>query len=140
MKYIVDTNIVSELTKKAPNPSVITWLENNKDDAYLTVITIEEMKFGGLMLPDGKRKQALLKTIDDLIQVYEPRTLSLDAQAAEQCAQLHVKAVLAGRTPTIEDLMVGALCLTHKATLVTRNVKDFDYLDIPLLNPFEPQF
>lgn len=137
MLYVADTNVVSELVKKEPSPSVLDWCENRKDELALTVVTIEEMHFGALMLPEGKRRAKLLETIDQIIDVYESRTFSFDAQAALECARLHRKAVAAGRTPTIEDLMIAAISVCQGATLATRNVKDFDYLGVRLVNPFE---
>lgn len=137
MIYIVDTNIISELVKRDPNASVLKWMENHSSSLYLTVVTIEEMRFGALMLPEGKRRAMLLETIDRIVDVYGSRTFSFDAQAAEECARLHCLAIKSGRTPTIEDLMIAAICLCHDAALVTRNVKDFDYLGIELVNPFE---
>lgn len=139
MAYIVDTNVVSELAKQQPNADAVRWLVAHEDQALLTAITIEEMRFGCLMLPDGKRKRKLSETIDRITDVYSSRTLPFDAAAAEQCAQLHVSAIKQGRTPSIEDLMIAALCICHDATLVTRNTKDFDYLGISTVNPFEPQ-
>lgn len=137
MLYIADTNVISELVKKEPSPNVLGWCENHEGELALTVVTIEEMHFGALMLPEGKRRTKLLETIAQIIDVYESRTFSFDARAALECARLHRKAIAAGRTPTIEDLMIAAICICQDATLATRNVRDFDYLGIRLVNPFE---
>ena len=132
MLYIADTNVISELVKKEPSPNVLGWCESHEDELALT-----EMHFGALMLPEGKRRTKLLETIAQIIDVYESRTFSFDARAALECARLHRKAIAAGRTPTIEDLMNAAICICQDATLATRNVRDFDYLGIRLVNPFE---
>ena len=137
MLYIADTNVISELVKKEPSPSVLDWCESHEDELALTVVTIEEIHFGALMLSEGKRRAKLLETIAQIIDVYESRTFSFDAQAALECARLHRKAIAAGRTPTIEDLMIAAICVCQDATLTTRNVKDFDYLGVRLVDPFE---
>ncbi|HIS39243.1 MAG TPA: type II toxin-antitoxin system VapC family toxin [Candidatus Aphodovivens avistercoris] len=137
MRYVVDTNVVSELTKAQPNASAVAWISRHAADALLTAITIEEMRFGCLMLPEGKRRAKLSETIDRIVDVYASRILSFDAHAAEECARLHCLAIGKGRTPAIEDLMIAALCVCHDATLVTRNVRDFDCLGIEVLNPFE---
>jgi predicted nucleic acid-binding protein len=139
MRYLVDTNVVSELVKKNPHEGVVAWLEGHAADLYLCAVTIEEMRFGALMLPKGKRRTKLEETIDQIVTAYGSRTFSFDARAAELCAQFHVKAVGCGRTPTIEDLMIGGICAVQDAVLVTRNVKDFDYMDIEVLNPFEAE-
>lgn len=137
MLYIADTSVIFELVKKEPSPNVLDWCESHEDELALTVVAIEEMHFGALMLPKGKRRAKLLETIDRIIDVYESRTFLFDAPAALECARLHRKAIAAGRTPTIEDLMIAAICVCQDATLATRNVKDFDYLGIRLVNPFE---
>lgn len=137
MVYVVDTNIVSELVKREPNASVLKWMEDHSSFLYLTAITIEEMRFGALMLPEGKRRAKLLETIDRIVDIYGSRTFSFDVRAVEECACLHRLAIKLGRTPSIENLMIAAICLCHDAVLVTRNVKDFDYLGIELINPFE---
>lgn len=137
MLYIADTNVISELVKKEPSPNVLGWCESHEDELALTVVTIEEMHFGALMLPEGKRRTKLLETIAQIIDVYESRTFSFDVRAALECARLHRKAIAAGRTPAIEDLMIAAICICQDATLATRNVRDFDYLGILLVNPFE---
>ncbi len=137
MIYVVDTNVVSELTKRQPNQQVLDWLEGHSDDLFLTVVTIEEMRFGCLMMPEGKRRDRLDETIDALVESYASRIFDFDARAAEECARLHARAIDAGRTPTIEDLMIAALCVCHDAVVVTRNVRDFEYLGIEVFNPFD---
>ena len=137
MRYVVDTNVVSELTKAQPDPTAVAWLSQHSEEALLTAITVEEMRFGCLMLPEGRRRAKLSETIDSIVDVYASRTLSFDARAAEECARLHRFAIGAGRSPAVEDLMIAAICACHDAALVTRNVRDFDYLGNSLINPFE---
>lgn len=134
--YVVDTNVISELVKPHPNEDVLAWLRDNERDLFLTVITIEEMRFGALCLPEGKRKHALWQSIDELVSTYAHRVLPFDAPAAERCAEFHHSAISQGYIPTIEDLMIAALCACSGATLVTRNIRDFAYLDVDLFNPF----
>ena len=136
MKYIVDTNVVSELMKHEVNPQVIDWFHDREGSVYLTAITVKELHFGAMRLPEGKRKQRLQEAITAIVMDCADKTLSFDAFSGFLCAQLHCHAITSGRTPTIEDLMIAAICQRHSATLATRNTKDFDYLGIPLENPF----
>ena len=136
-EYLVDTNVVSEIGKAAPNPKVIDWLEAHCPFSKLSVITVKELYFGALRMPEGKRREALLNTTDNLAWLYGDDVLPFDSECAIICAQLHDKAIRKGRTPQIEDLMIAAICMKHGLCLATRNTKDFDYLDIPLVNPFE---
>ncbi len=137
MKYVADTNVVSELTKGVPNAAVMRWMAEHDQDLHLTSITVEEMCFGELMLPKGKRRSKLREIIDELVAGFASKIWVFDTPAAERCAALHRYAVASGRTPSIEDLMIAAICQEHGAALVTRNVKDFDYLGIEYVNPFE---
>lgn len=135
--YIVDTNIISEAIKADPNPAVLAWLEQNSRALYLTSITIEELRFGALMLPKGKRRKALEEWIDSLSAGFSQKIFSFDALAAEICAGFHEKAISSGKTPSIEDLIIASIAKRKGFCLATRNVKDFEYLDIDLVNPFE---
>ena len=136
-QYLVDTNVVSEIGKVAPNQRVLAWLETHSPFSKLSAITVKELYFGALRMPEGKRREALLNTTDNLVWLYGEDVLPFDAECAAICAQLHDAAIRAGRTPQIEDLMIASICKKHGLCLVTRNVKDFDYLGIPLVNPFE---
>ena len=137
MAYLVDTNVVSEACKKEPASHVVDWLSRNASNLYLSVVTIEEMRFGELMMPKGKRRAKLSKMIDGLVASYIGKILCFDIAAAEKCAEFHELAISSGRTPTIEDLMIAAIAQVNSLTVATRNVRDFDYLGIPIFNPYE---
>lgn len=135
--YVVDTNVISELLKRQPDKRVMGWLDKHADELLLPSIAIEELRFGQLLLDEGKKSRALARGIDALVQGYASRILPFDTAAAEQCARYHEQAISCGRTPTIEDLMIAAICACEGHTLATRNVRDFSYLDLPVVNPFE---
>ena len=136
-KYLIDTNIISELGRTAPDRRVLDWLESYNPNATLSVITVKELYYGALRLPDGRRRESLLALAENLVWLYDEDVLPFDAECALIYAQLHDRAVRAGRTPQIEDLMIASIALKHRLTVVTRNVKDLAYLDVPVLNPFE---
>lgn len=136
MKYVADTNVVSELMKRDPSPHVVDWLMDREGQVYLTAITVKELYFGMLRLPDGKRKSLLEKAITGILMDCADKTLPFDAFCGYLCAKLHHQAIASGHTPTIEDLMIAAICQRNDAALATRNVKDFDYLDLEVINPF----
>lgn len=137
MEYLVDTNVVSELCNKSPDPNVIKWLSQEGSNSYLSAITIEEMRFGELMMPEGKRRNQLHEIIGNLFESYGSKILSLDMSAASQCAVFHERAIHLGRTPTFEDLAIAAIAKVAGLAVATRNVRDFDYLGIEVVNPFE---
>lgn len=137
MLYLVDTNVISESIKPSPNSAAIEWLNANSRSLYLSTITIEELRFGELMMPKGKKRKALSSWIDSLEHSFSQSILDFDIKAANTCAQFHEIAISHGRTPTIEDLMIASIAQVNHMTIATRNVKDFDYLNIKVLNPFE---
>lgn len=136
MRYIADTNVVSELMKPRPNDHVIDWFQDHEGAVYLTAVTVKELYFGMLRLPDGKRKERLRETIRGIVMDCADKTLPFDAYSGFICAELHAQAAAAGHTATIEDLMIAAIARRNDCVLATRNTKDFDYLDVDLVNPF----
>lgn len=134
--FVADTNVVSELMKKAPSEKVIDWFYDHEGDISLTAITVKELYFGMLELPDGKRKEALRQAIMGVTMDCADKTLPFDAFCGYLCAELHESALKQGRTPQIEDLMIAAICQRNGAVLATRNVKDFEYLGVDCVNPF----
>ena len=138
MKYVLDTNVISEITKPQPNQNALFWIQDHVDDVGITSISLEKLYYGILLLPDGKRKRKLKETIDAVVRDCSDRTLSFDAFCSFLCADIRSKARKAGRVGTIEDFMIAAICLRDDLALVTRNVKDFDFIDnLEIVNPFE---
>ena len=137
LRYLVDTNVVSELGKLNPNEHVLDWLEEHSQDSALSAITVKELYYGALRMAEGKRREALLTLTENLVWFYEDDVLPFDSACAVICARLHQLAVKSGRTPQIEDLMIAAICLKNGLCLATRNVKVFDYLGVEAVNPFE---
>lgn len=136
-KFVVDTNVISESIKAKPDPAAMEWFSSHAASLYLTSITVEELRFGEFMMPKGKKRKALREWIDSLVQQYSTSILDFDAASAEVCAKFYEQAISAGFTPTIEDLMIASIAQENDAVLATRNVKDFEYLDVELVNPFE---
>lgn len=137
MRYVVDTNVVSELMRPDPAPAVIDWFQDHPGQVYLTSVTIKELYYGVLRLPEGRRRERLAESLAAIVMDCSDKTLPFDAFSGYLCADLHRLAEECGRPSTIEDLMIASIALRNDATLVTRNVKDFDFLHIPLENPFE---
>ena len=117
MIYIADTNVVSELMKSDPTSNVIDWFQDHEGAVYLTAITVEELYFGMLSLPEGKRKRRLGEAITPIVMDCADKTLPFDAYCGYLCAQLHARATASGHTPTVEDLMIAAICQRNNAVL-----------------------
>ena len=136
MTYVLDTNIISEITKHPANPQVINWMQDHEADMYLTTITLMELNYGVMRLPDGKKKRRLREAVDMIAREHARRTYQFDGMSACYCAEMRREADAVGRTPQIADVMIAAICKRNDATLVTHNVKDFECFDIDTIDPF----
>ena len=137
MKYILDTNILSELAKPRPEFNVISWIQDHTEDVAITSVSLEEIYYGIFIMPDGKKKHRIKRTIDGIVQDCADRTLAFDALCGHLCADVRAQARRSGHVGTIEDFMIASICLRHNATLVTHNVKDFDYVEgLEIVDPF----
>lgn len=135
--YVLDTNIVSEPMKPKPNHEAICWLQDFADESYLTTVTLMELYYGVMRLPDGKRKRVLTEALQAIANDCKDRILEFDSFSAFLCAEMRSKAQSAGVTPQMSDCMIAAICKRHDAVLVTHNGKDFEFFDIEVFDPFE---
>ncbi|MGP5290077.1 type II toxin-antitoxin system VapC family toxin [Brachybacterium tyrofermentans] len=137
MSYLLDTNVVSELRKPEhkADPMVRSWVASRApSDLYLSVLTIMEIEIGiGRLARRDPAQAGRLQTWleDDLLKVFASRILSMDLAVARRAARLHVP------DPSPErDAMIAATAAVHALTVVTRNVKDFEQLDVALIDPW----
>ncbi len=137
--YLIDTNVISELTKPIPDPAVVDWFANTPvQSIYISAVTLCEMQRGLALMPTGKRRSALKLATDAVIQNdFAQRCLSLDAKCAPVYGSLAAGQQQQGRTCSAEDAMIAAIALANQFTLVTRNTKDFEGIDgLELHNPW----
>ena len=136
---ILDTNVLSELMRKAPNPSVCEWIATIPETAvFTTTLTQAEILYGIKILDDGKRKNQLLHAADAMFEEdFSGKLLSFDTQAAHAFANICSTRKKLGRPISQIDAQIAAITLSRKASLVTRNVNDFQNCEIPIINPFE---
>ena len=127
--YLIDTNVLSEIRKIQSShtpPEFLAWFNAiNLNDCYLSVITLLEIEQGIL------RVQHRGWLNDTVIPTFDQRILPIDRHTARICVRLHVP----DQRP-YNDALIAATAIRHDLTLVTRNVRDFAELNVPLLNPF----
>jgi predicted nucleic acid-binding protein len=135
---ILDTNVISELTRPAPDPGVISWLDSLPDgETAITAITAAELLYGVRRLPDGRRKIDLSEAVHALIDTdFRNRVEPFDLLAADQYADVVTGRARAGHPIGTADAQIAAICRVRKATLATRNTADFTGTDIDLTNPW----
>ena len=132
--FLIDTNVVSELAKKAPKKSVVAWLER-QPELFVSAITVQELTAGVDCAP--RQSQALLREwLERLLGSNSVAVLPFSQECAVRAGLLIGQGKSSGRSLPYSDTQVAATALVHSAILVTRNTKDFEGLSIPLLNPF----
>jgi predicted nucleic acid-binding protein len=136
---IVDTNVVSELMRPAPSPVVVRWIRSmSAADVYTTAITVAEIGYGIERLPEGRRKEELAAAATDVFATFDDHILPFDPDAAGLYGAIVSDRERAGTPITGFDAQIAAVCRVKKATLATRNVKDFDGTGIKVLSPWRP--
>jgi toxin FitB len=135
---VVDTNVISELTRKAPAPDVVSWLDSlTGDDVATTAITAAEILYGVARLPDGRRKNELSAAVHGLLSDdFQGRVLSFDEPAASRYAEIVSHRERLGRAIGVADAQIAAICRSIGAALATRNTDDFEETGIELINPW----
>lgn len=135
---VLDTNVISEMQGRTHSERVLTWLDAyDVETLFLTTITVAEMRYGLELLDDGRRKTALISDFSRIESEFTGRMLGFSLSAAYSYGLLAAERRKAGRPMETKDAMIAAICLANGATLATRNTRDFEGLDLKLVNPFE---
>lgn len=134
--FLLDTNVVSELTKALPDPRVIAFL-SEQHELWLSALVVHELEFGLQLLPPGQLRDGLRAKLAGLITEYEDRILPLEKTAAEWAARLRAQAQLSGRVLDLGDALIAGTAKAHDLSVATRNVRDFDGLDVGVVNPWD---
>ncbi len=139
MKYLLDTCVISELVAKKPNPKVINWIDSiDPDSAYLSVITIGEIRKGIEKLPDSRRKTTLHSwLIEELLARFSGRILPIDTEVVLMWGQLIGSLESDGKKMAAIDSLIAATALHNHCSLVTRNETDFKHTGIAIINPWD---
>jgi predicted nucleic acid-binding protein len=127
---ILDTNVLSALMRSDPDPPVLRWLDlQAAQSVWITSITLFEIRLGLALLPAGRRRKSLEAACDRLLEEdLENRVLPFDNMAAARQQ--------AGRPVDIRDTQIAGIAQARRATLATRNVRHFEGLSVPVVNPW----
>jgi predicted nucleic acid-binding protein len=132
--YLLDTVVISELRKRQPAREVADWLSGcSEQNLFLSVITIGEIQRGiaAKRSGDAPFTEELQRWLETLLRLYGDRVLPMTAEIALRWGELSWRAGHGGA-----DLLIAATALHHNLTVVTRNVRHFEPLGVPVLNPF----
>lgn len=134
--YLLDTNVISELTRNAPAPPVVAFLSEHRN-LWLSTVVLHELEFGLRLLPLGHRRDRLGTALSKFITEYGDRILPLERTGAEWAAHFRAQAHRAGRVLDLGDALIAGTAKARSLALATRNVADFGSLDLDVANPWE---
>ena len=134
---ILDTNVLSELIKPSVDQRVVAWLDSQAvADLAVTAITKAEMLAGAAALDAGRRRRRLLGLIEAVLAPFEASTLAFDSRSAVHFADIIAVRKRIGRPMGHIDAQIASIALQHGAAVATRDIADFDKIDLELINPW----
>ncbi len=138
MTVLLDTNVVSELMRTAPDPGVAVWAAGHSlEDLFFSAVGEAELRYGAAILPTGRRRENLVSDIERMLdEAFENRVLPFDSGAARAYADIAAMRRSAGRPVGTADCQIAAIARTRHMALATRNVRDFEDIDVEIVDPW----
>ena len=138
MKFLLDTNIISEPKQKKPNKEVLEWLDaQDESKLFLSVLTVGEIRKGIARLESGRKKAELENWLEQLRIRFSRRILAMSEKTflvwGKMCGEFESKGIVRSAL----DSLLEATALEHDLILVTRNIKNFQHSQVTILNPWE---
>jgi len=135
---LLDTNVVSALMQREPDPKVVAWLDDlPAESIWTTAITVFEVRLGLELLATSRRRRnledAFAKALDE---DFEGRVLPFDLPAAQAAGRIAAERRRAGRPVEIRDVQIAGIAMARKAALATRNLRHFQGLGLALIDPW----
>ena len=134
MKFLVDANVLSEMTRPSPNAAVLNWLKLHAAEIAVDPVILGELRYGILLLPKGKKRSALESWF--ALGAEKLHCLTWDRETGLRWAELLAVLKKRGTPMPVKDSMIAATALVHGLTIVTRNTLDFSKAKVPTFNPF----
>ena len=135
---LLDTNVISALMQRRPDPAVVGWIDElPAESVWTTAVTVCEVWYGIELLAAGRRRrqleEAFAKALDE---DFEGRVVPFDRDAARAAAAIAATQRRAGRTIDFRDMEIAGIAMARKATLATRNTRHFEGLGLDLVDPW----
>ena len=136
---LIDTNVISEPLRRAPEPRVINWIDaQSLETLYLSAITVAELRFGVANLPAGKRRDALGTSLENqILPLFSGRVRPFDMDCTTAYAELMAKAKSAGLAIAAADGYIAAIAATNRFSVATRDVSPLQAAGVNVINPWE---
>jgi len=135
---VLDTNVISEQWKLAPDFMVLRWLdEQSIETLYLSAITLAELRYGIADMPAGKRKNRYQQRLDqDVLPLFAGRVLSFDAEISQVYADIMARAKAQGKAIGKEDGYIAATAAAYRFAIATRDTSPFIAAGLRVINPW----
>ena len=135
---LLDTNVVSELIRKEPNTVVEAWVSGHPlENLFFSTVGEAELRYGAAILPTGKRRETLVTDIERMLRdAFEDRVLSFDREAARAYAYIAAMRRSFGLHVPTADCQIAAIARSRDLAVATRNVRDFEKMEIEVVDPW----
>ena len=130
MTFLVDTNVISELVRRDPNPGVLSWADS-VSSVVISAVTVEEIFFGLARKPNQRIQEWVEQFFAE-----DCRICPVTIEIAKCSGVLRGRFAAGGQQRTQADMLIAATAQLHQLTLVTRNIRDFEDCGVALLDPF----
>jgi len=130
----VDTDVLSEATRRDPSPGVIRWLRTHEQELAVNPIVLGEIRSGIRLLPPGRGRDLLELWFDEVVRRID--CVPMDADTGLRWAELLVTLRRRGRVMPVKDSLIAATALVHGLVVATRNRRDFERAGVEIVNPF----
>ena len=136
---LLDTNVISETQRQAPNARVLDWIDAQAlETLYLSAITVAELRAGIALMPAGKRRDSLQESLEKrLLPLFANRVLSFDMACTVAYAELLAKSRAAGLAIEAADAFIAAVALANGFMVATRDTSPFEAAGLEVINPWE---
>lgn len=135
---LLDTNVISEPLRPAPDPRVVQWLDDQPlETVFTSVITVAELRYGVALLPKGRRRNELRQQLEtQVLPMFAGRMLAFDLPATQAYADLMAKAQAAGFSIGVADGLIAAIALANGMMVATRDTDPFIAAGVAVINPW----
>lgn len=135
---VLDTNVLSALMRREPEPAVVEWLDlQPAESVWTTAVTVFEIRFGLELIARGRRRRQLEDAFRRALdEDFQGRILAFDDEAADEAASRAAERRAAGKSVDFRDVEIAGIVAARRATLATRNVRHFQDLRIELVDPW----
>ena len=135
---IIDTNVISELWKVDPDPTVLAWIDNQTvETLFLSAVTVAELRYGLAAMAEGKRRALFIERLEnDVLPAFNGRVLPFDLETSRAYAELMATARATGKAIAMADGLIAATALTGGFIVATRDTSPFLAAGAKVINPW----